>query len=191
MDNKPISIKDILRQNKETRPLTQEEKDKKAQRELKKRQRDYKSQYTDKLRDPRWQKKRLEVFQRDDFKCRLCNDSETELHVHHLEYIKGREPWEYDVDWFETLCKYCHKFIEDFKEDGVNLIDPDKFTIFYKDDKINTLRVIETPKYIHFAEYKESHLMHYISFHKTGNPDYLGRVMKVLQMFDNIFGYGL
>jgi hypothetical protein len=34
------------------------------------------SGYYLKLRDPRWQKKRLEVFELAAFKCELCNDTE-------------------------------------------------------------------------------------------------------------------
>ena len=43
--------------------------------------------YSQKLRDPKWQKKRLEVLQRDEFCCQLCNDKETELHIHHILII--------------------------------------------------------------------------------------------------------
>jgi hypothetical protein len=37
--------------------------------------------YSEKLKDPRWQKKRLEVMKRDDFKCKLCNDETTTLQI--------------------------------------------------------------------------------------------------------------
>lgn len=48
--------------------------------------------YADKLKHPKWQKRRLEVLSKADWKCELCSDDETELHVHHLEYTG--EPWE-------------------------------------------------------------------------------------------------
>ena len=64
--------------------------------------------YYEKLKDPRWQKKRLEVLEFADWSCELCGDSESELHVHHKQYIKGREPWEYDVQQLVSLCKSCH-----------------------------------------------------------------------------------
>lgn len=70
--------------------------------------------YSDKLRDPRWQKKRLEVLQRDNFTCKYCEDKTTELHIHHLEY-KG-DPWDVDNDKLETTCKYCHAILEGLKE---------------------------------------------------------------------------
>jgi hypothetical protein len=69
--------------------------------------------YAEKLRNPRWQKKRLEIMQRDDFTCRLCGDKESTLHVHHKEYFNGREPWEYDEENFVTYCYVCHKVVED------------------------------------------------------------------------------
>lgn len=64
--------------------------------------------YTEKLRDPRWQKKRLEVFSRDNFTCVCCGDKETELQVHHLSYVYGRHPWEYKLKNLQTFCKHCH-----------------------------------------------------------------------------------
>lgn len=65
--------------------------------------------YSEKLRDPRWQKKRLEIMQRDDFKCQECSDATSTLHVHHTRYIKGREPWDYPNGFLVTLCELCHE----------------------------------------------------------------------------------
>lgn len=64
--------------------------------------------YAQKLLDPRWQKKRLEVMQDNDFTCSACGDTEATLHVHHNMYLKGKEPWEYESDQFSLLCKNCH-----------------------------------------------------------------------------------
>jgi hypothetical protein len=60
------------------------------------------------LKDPRWQKKRLEILQRDGFKCVNCEAKEKTLHVHHLRYLKGKKPWEYDGGDLQTLCVDCH-----------------------------------------------------------------------------------
>lgn len=68
------------------------------------------AKYSDLLRDPRWQKKRLEILQRDNFTCKHCKDTETELHVHHEAY-RGN-PWEIESDKLVTLCKHCHYAIE-------------------------------------------------------------------------------
>jgi 5-methylcytosine-specific restriction endonuclease McrA len=64
--------------------------------------------YAAKFKDPRWQKKRLEIFQRDGFKCRQCLWGKTTLHVHHRYYVPARDPWSYP-DWsLVTLCEDCH-----------------------------------------------------------------------------------
>jgi hypothetical protein len=65
--------------------------------------------YSDKLKDPRWQRKRLEIMRRDEFQCQCCGDKKSQLAVHHRYYISKRQPWEYP-DWcFKTLCSDCHK----------------------------------------------------------------------------------
>jgi hypothetical protein len=50
--------------------------------------------YSQKLKDPRWQKKRLEILERDGWKCMACGDKEKTLHVHHIFYLPGKEPWD-------------------------------------------------------------------------------------------------
>jgi 5-methylcytosine-specific restriction endonuclease McrA len=68
--------------------------------------------YSEKLRDPRWQRKRLEIMNRDSFHCLCCNHSVSKpLNVHHLYYEKGFDPWEYDDDSLVTLCDDCHEII--------------------------------------------------------------------------------
>lgn len=68
--------------------------------------------YQDKLKDPRWQKMRLEIMERDGFKCRKCEAKDKTLHVHHFYYTKGAQPWEYDEEALVTLCDDCHTAIE-------------------------------------------------------------------------------
>lgn len=67
-----------------------------------------KQTYSEKLKDPRWQKKRLEIFERDGWKCSLCGDDRSTLVVHHWEYVSGRQPWEYDSE-LTALCESCHE----------------------------------------------------------------------------------
>jgi len=62
--------------------------------------------YLEKLKDPRWQKKRLEIFQRDDWGCVECGNIKLTLHVHHEEY--SGNPWETSGDKLKTLCESCH-----------------------------------------------------------------------------------
>jgi 5-methylcytosine-specific restriction endonuclease McrA len=64
--------------------------------------------YQEQIKSPAWQKKRLEILNRDKFKCLMCGDSETELHVHHLYYDRDLKIHEYDQECYVTLCKKCH-----------------------------------------------------------------------------------
>ena len=64
--------------------------------------------YQEKLKDPRWQKKRLEVFERDGWKCRKCARDDKTLNVHHIVYLSSKEPWEYNDNTLLTLCEDCH-----------------------------------------------------------------------------------
>lgn len=69
-----------------------------------------KNTYAEKLLDPRWQKLRLEVFQRDNFTCQACGDSKSTLHAHHVLYSPESEgPWDYAIHEIQTLCADCHK----------------------------------------------------------------------------------
>lgn len=64
--------------------------------------------YADKLRDPRWQRRRLEILSRDHWRCRACGDGETTLHVHHKAYLAD-DPWDDPDDVLLTLCESCHE----------------------------------------------------------------------------------
>lgn len=67
-----------------------------------------KQEYAKALQHPKWQKKRLKIFERDNWRCTKCGDTETTLHVHHLKYTK-KYPWqELNVN-LRTVCAKCHK----------------------------------------------------------------------------------
>ncbi len=68
------------------------------------------SSYSSKLRDARWQRKRLEVMKRDNWTCRSCGASGdgVTLNVHHAYYESGRLPWDYEDESLVTWCEDCH-----------------------------------------------------------------------------------
>jgi hypothetical protein len=71
------------------------------------------------FKDPRWQKKRLEVMRAAGFKCDGCGDGENTLAVHHgyYEFNEGRWPWEYENETLHCLCEDCHlQWHKDIKE---------------------------------------------------------------------------
>jgi Zn finger protein HypA/HybF involved in hydrogenase expression len=78
------------------------------------------SKYSELLKHPKWQQKRLEILKRDKWTCKGCGDKESTLHVHHFTYQKNKNPWEYSNDNFITLCEVCHSEEEQFLK-GENL----------------------------------------------------------------------
>ncbi len=74
--------------------------------------------YSEKLLDPRWQKKRLEILQRDNFTCQItgCFETTKTLHVHHLDYLDSETsegPWDYPDNYLITVCEDCHNEINE------------------------------------------------------------------------------
>jgi len=88
--------------------------------------------YYKKLLDPRWQKKRLEILQRDNFTCLICKSTTDTFHIHHEAY--KNDPWDIDNKYLKTLCFRCHDVIElckkkKIKYRNINRIEikPEKF----------------------------------------------------------------
>jgi hypothetical protein len=132
--------------------------------------------YSQKLRNPLWQAKRLLTFNRDEFTCTLCGDCKTELHVHHKYYKPNTEPWDYPDDAFQTLDKHCHLVVEHLKPykvditkaefrkypfDGFQVIffirynDVTFVAIIGKNDKMNFFQDFKQKEVAHLAELME------------------------------------
>lgn len=90
--------------------------------------------YSEDLRNPLWQKKRLQILDRDDFTCQICGHKDKPLHVHHFYYENGLKPWEYSDSDMITLCEECHKAehksrknildsIDQLRESGVTMLE--------------------------------------------------------------------
>lgn len=77
--------------------------------------------YSAKLRDPRWQRKRLEIFQRDNWTCLCCQRKDIELNVHHVVYRKI-EPWDYPDYLYQTLCADCHAARQELTDKSVDAL---------------------------------------------------------------------
>jgi 5-methylcytosine-specific restriction endonuclease McrA len=69
--------------------------------------------YAEKLKDPRWKLKRLEILMRDKHTCKICFKRNIKLHVHHMIYLENTEPWDYSNDLLLTVCEKHHKYIHD------------------------------------------------------------------------------
>ena len=74
--------------------------------------------YSEKLKDPRWQFKRWSIIERDNNTCQYCFAKETwpkndvVLEVHHFEYAPyPGEPWDVPDSDLITLCMTCHSSV--------------------------------------------------------------------------------
>lgn len=79
------------------------------------------SEFWKSYKDPRWQKRRLEIMDRDEWKCRSCGCEDDTLNVHHAYYERDKKPWEYPDLSLVTLCEACHKRKHDIKK-GISSI---------------------------------------------------------------------
>lgn len=64
--------------------------------------------YAEKLKDPRWQRKRLELLQDKNWRCEDCDDEKANLQIHHMGYLRAAAPWEYPNEMLRVLCEKCH-----------------------------------------------------------------------------------
>ena len=69
--------------------------------------------YAEQLKDPRWQKKRLEVLNDREWMCETCQETTKTLHVHHGYYEKGLMAWEYSNASLQVLCEDCHADVQE------------------------------------------------------------------------------
>jgi hypothetical protein len=84
-------------------------------------------EYYEKLKNPKWQKKRLEILERDNWTCQNCSGTSKELNVHHKIYYPNYEPWDYPNDLLITYCKDCHELDKNWRN-------------YFEDALINLLR---------------------------------------------------
>jgi hypothetical protein len=65
--------------------------------------------YSEQIKHPNWQRKRLEVLEHYNFTCQECAETEKELHVHHPFYKTNVMIWDYATGELMCLCCDCHK----------------------------------------------------------------------------------
>lgn len=64
--------------------------------------------YAEKLKSPKWLKRKYAILERDKYTCKSCGDTERQLHVHHIFYLPNTDPWDYEDSALVTYCEYCH-----------------------------------------------------------------------------------
>lgn len=74
--------------------------------------------YNEQIKSPHWQKRRLQILQRDNFTCQICGSTEKTLHVHHLCYRKDAKIWDYPDNTLITLCEDCHSMEHEMQSEN-------------------------------------------------------------------------
>ena len=86
------------------------------------------------------------VKKRDDYKCVRCG-SDKNLQAHHKIYYDFKMPWEYNIDFLETLCSLCH--LSAHSEKTIKEFEVDKITfkkMRRENREISRLKTIKPPK---------------------------------------------
>jgi hypothetical protein len=106
--------------------------------------------YSEKLRLPAWQKKRLKILERDRWTCLCCLDQNTNLQVHHEHYKGFANPEDAPDNTLGTLCEHCHwaitwlgknlKSADDFE---MIKLDQNKIGIAYADKSIYVFDLVK------------------------------------------------
>jgi hypothetical protein len=68
-------------------------------------------EFWEKYKDPRWQRVRLTVMNREQFTCEKCKRKDVTLNVHHGYYERGRDPWDYPTASLHCYCENCHELV--------------------------------------------------------------------------------
>ena len=141
----------------------------------------YVNNYSEKLKDPRWQKKRLKILERDFWTCMSCCDTETTLHIHHKVY-KAKEPWDEPDEHLITLCADCHETETNEMKNAIYILN-EKVKIKCE-LHTRVLDIIELIDLIDFSDRDEfSSLSFALKFHKD---DLIKHYKDYLKSFNNI-----
>ena len=61
-----------------------------------------------------WEKKRLEILQRDNFECQICKEEggfAPATTVHHILHLENRPDLALEDDNLMTVCEACHNIL--------------------------------------------------------------------------------
>jgi 5-methylcytosine-specific restriction endonuclease McrA len=123
-----------------------------------------KNDFFDQYKDPKWQKKRLEIMSRDNFQCQNCYDDSNTLNVHHRYYIQNTKPWEYPEELLITLCEECHKSEEECKS-----IQSDFTKVLISDGYLNhqLITLLDYVRRLPFGDHGLSYILDAIQKYET------------------------
>ena len=109
--------------------------------------------YEEKLQTREWKEFREHVLEVKGFECENCRCTTERPHIHHKGYIRGREPWDYDVSEVQVLCGTCHDTIHKRRKEFEALFDslqPETLALLL--DGLAKFRDLGIARHQHFAE---------------------------------------
>ena len=118
--------------------------------------------YSEQLKSPMWQKKRLEIMERDDFTCQCCGNNDSQLQVHHTYYEYGKKVWEYEDGSLITFCNECHQKTSTLKKEIKFKIDEYFIGHDYLEEVNGIINVLKELNPYELLEIKNSLLTKYI-----------------------------
>lgn len=72
------------------------------------------TEYHKQLKTKEWKDYRKLVFSSRGKVCEMCGVN-TNLQVHHPQYVFGRKAWEYPISEVVVLCRKCHEKVHNIK----------------------------------------------------------------------------
>ena len=110
MDYKDIRQEKVLKRLLAQQETTKVQPPKRKRKNAAKKRKKAKPTYQELLKTDEWKKRRKEILDKKGYICSNCG-KRFGLEVHHLRYINGRKPWEYEDEDLIVLCDICHKKI--------------------------------------------------------------------------------
>ncbi|HEX2868650.1 MAG TPA: HNH endonuclease [Ignavibacteriales bacterium] len=136
-----------------------------------------KKTYIEKLKYPRWQKKRLEILARDKWTCQICGNAEESLNVHHRVY-SDNEPWDEQDGNLITLCESCHEHETKHMKNELDVLCRTLRIKFFSGDIARIAEGFAKLKFPYLPEVAASTLNHLLS-----NEDEMGRLVTLYFKF--------
>jgi hypothetical protein len=110
--------------------------------------------YAEKLKSPEWQKRRLDILNRDNWACQYCTDTKAQLHVHHLKY--SGDPIKEPDENLITACCACHQIISWVKKNQkVDITATTKY-LFPDENELQIIAAGSNRRLYIFWYYKDS-----------------------------------
>ncbi len=117
--------------------------------------------YDAKLKTPEWMEFRDHVLDVKGRECENCHCLAERPHIHHKGYVRGRDPWDYELSEVAVVCGECHGIIHRRRKEFEALFDSlEPATLAVLLDGLAKFRELGVARHRHFAELTFCFLRH-------------------------------